>query len=1143
MGELFAGWRFVIPRLTSGWRLLSMTAVGVVLAATLLAAVPIYADSLAELGLQFRLDRRLEGQRVNSLRIVEPLFLGTAVDQARRDAVSAVFDASAGWLAPDERLAEERSPLLELEFTEQQATGPDGGVVVHRRWNAFLFSLAGFEQRVTVIAGRLPGADGGGLEVVLLDGFQQHAVVGDVIRLRADGFDDCDRVPPSQDPDIARQETRCERTISVSRTMSATVVGFVEPIDPEHPFWRFYRGSLEVPDVPRYVGEVAPEPEVAAAIDAGEGSMPLFTSEEQLRGPFALAMPYLPMRYRLGVIADVDVLSRGDLERGIEAPELLRQGIEDRLRLTPLISFPVSDAFTFFRSEQAFQQIPLLIILLQVVGIVVYYVAIVASMLVERQAEELSVFRSRGASVGQLVGLYVMEGSAIAVAAAAVGPWLAGRAVAALGYSPTFDVITGGSALPVSITPSAYLLAAAGAAIALVALVIPAFVAARRGIIDAKREQARPPARNILQRYYIDLAVVVLAGGLLWQLNRQGTVFDASAAATGLTANPLLLASPLVFTLAVAALVLRFYPPLLRWVASALSVAGGTAAVLGLRRAARSPAAYSRLLLLLMMAIAVGTFAASYGPTVDRSQTERIRYDAGVDLRGTLLFADPTAIEQTDKVRAIEGVDDAALVYRGDARALNGRPLQLLTVDPGRTASMLWFRDDFADESLDDLMRELESLAPTEGGIELSDDAQAIRVWLLATGSRARTKLWARIRDGDGTHHNVLITELDFAGERELEVPLPDAPRPLAFVGFRISEGQGASIGTKGALYIDDIRTVDAGGEERLLDDFEGGAFTRTWRMFGSSSGGEQFERSEEQASSGASSAKWSWPLGSSISERFLLTSQPIVPIPVIINGAAARRIGAGEGERASIVITDKVVPVDVRAVVEMFPTLHPDSPFVIANFDHVRAVARVLNLRRPQAPNELWVSTDRPLDEQRELLATLRGPGSPMLLTDPLMLQADRLDEVRSDPTLRASGTGILTAAFTAVITLATLGFLVTLVLGARSRILEFAVLRAIGSSPLQILRSMVLEWGVVLAIGMAIGVLLGRRVARVMLSFLDVTERGEPVVPPFLLETDWLTLGAGVGVLVLVAGAGLALAWLWAVRRDLTVELRVTR
>ena len=169
---------------------------------------------------------------------------------------------------------------------------------------------------------------------------------------------------------------------------------------------------------------------------------------------------------------------------------------------------------------------PLLLILLQVVGIVLFYVILVMNLLLERQSEEIGVYVGRGASTTQIVGLSVVEGLVMAIPAAIAAPWIAQQAVRALGFTSTFESITGGGALPATITPTAFLLASGGAVLALLAMLLPSLVVARRGIVDVKRSQARPNARGLVQRYYLDIGIVGLAALLLWQLEQRGSVFD-----------------------------------------------------------------------------------------------------------------------------------------------------------------------------------------------------------------------------------------------------------------------------------------------------------------------------------------------------------------------------------------------------------------------------------------------------------------------------------------------------------------------------------------------------------------------------------------------------------------------------------------
>lgn len=1184
MGELFTGWRLVPSRIRAGWRLLVVTAAGVLVAAALLAAGPLYATALSNLGLQFRLDLAVQETRLSTV-TVNGLVLGAADDVARRAAIDTAFDARVGWLGP-ERLVEARSPWLDLDFVppvhaeepgeaeaeeaaEEAGDGaepataaatastaePAGESSQRQPWNAFLYWLSGFEQHVTVVEGRLPGPAENGTEVVLLAGFEPHASVGDVVYLTLrTGFDDCDRLAGSDDPSVARQEVRCRPTTGVSRSLSATVVGFVAPNDPDDPRWEIFSGNLEAPSEPLFAhiqraaggmgGEEVDLDFVRAS--SGEGSMPLLTSEEQLFGPFAAAMPRVPVRHRVGLIGDPRAVSLGDVERGIEGVGELRRDLEERLGLTPLFQFPFQQALSGFRNTQTFEQVPLMIILLQVVGIVIYYVGLVSSMFVERQAEELGVLRSRGASTAQLMGLYVVEGALIAAAAAVAGAWVAARAVGALGYTPAFSAMTGGGALPVSVTPTVYLLAAGGALLALIALLLPAFALARRGIVDVKAEQARPPGRSFFQRYYLDMVVVVVAGVMLWQLSQRGTVFNPSSVTAGSSAwsaDPVLLAAPFVFTLAVAALVLRFYPLVLRWTVGALLAGGGTAVALGLRRAARSPAAYARIMLLLLMAISVGTFAASYGPTVDRSQSDRISYQVGADLRGSLSDPeDPSAAEKVAEVRDLPGVDDAGVAYRTNLISATGTSLALLALDPERAASVLWFREDFADETLAAMMRRLQSTVPSGGGVELTEGAQAIRFWMYLSSPRERSILRLRFRDGQGSYVNTRVGPMETAGWQEVTVPVPGLrSTPVSFVGFYISEPPGTNVPERGAMYVDDIREVLGSGDEVLIEDFEG---RFGWAMFSSRSSNERFGLSDERARSGRFAARWGWSVGRTPEQRYLVVQKDLnLPLAAIANPAGAARVRAGAGGIGTLTLGEASIPVQIREIVEMFPTLDPDAPFLILNFEHLNEMARMLDAPFGRWPSELWAALDGSLEEQEALRALLQSSEAPLRMGPGALLREERLENVRSDPTLRASGSGILTAAFAAVLVLAMIGFVVTLVLGARARTVEFAVLRAIGSSASQVLRSMMLEWGVVLAIGTAIGVLLGRRIAAVMLSFLDVTERGARVVPPFIVETDWRAVGLGVGALAAVAVLGLLVAWGSSVRRPTGVELRLTR
>ena len=102
----------------------------------------------------------------------------------------------------------------------------------------------------------------------------------------------------------------------------------------------------------------------------------------------------------------------------------------------------------------------------------------------------------------------------------------------------------------------------------------------------------------------------------------------------------------------------------------------------------------------------------------------------------------------------------------------------------------------------------------------------------------------------------------------------------------------------------------------------------------------------------------------------------------------------------------------------------------------------------------------------------------------------------------------------------------LVSLWIAVQRRRVEFAVLRALGLSKGQVFRMLAFEYSLVVVLGIVAGTYLGLVVGRQMLSFLNVTETGNRVVPPFVLQTDWGVVIAGILVVLLIFAAALVLA-----------------
>jgi putative ABC transport system permease protein len=85
--------------------------------------------------------------------------------------------------------------------------------------------------------------------------------------------------------------------------------------------------------------------------------------------------------------------------------------------------------------------------MIQVIGIVLYYPVMVATMVVERQSGEIALLRGRGATSGQIMGLFGLEAALLCLVLGALGPMVAAVSISALGLTPPFEELSGNSLL------------------------------------------------------------------------------------------------------------------------------------------------------------------------------------------------------------------------------------------------------------------------------------------------------------------------------------------------------------------------------------------------------------------------------------------------------------------------------------------------------------------------------------------------------------------------------------------------------------------------------------------------------------------------------------------------------------------------
>jgi hypothetical protein len=410
-------------------------------------------------------------------------------------------------------------------------------------------------------------------------------------------------------------------------------------------------------------------------------------------------------------------------------------------------------------------------------------------------------------------------------------------------------------------------------------------------------------------------------------------------------------------------------------------------------------------------------------------------------------------------------------------------------------------------------------------GMVIPEGTTELTMWVNSTAARPDVTLWARVRDAEGLYRLYQFGRLDQTGWREMTADISGGTQPArlpgAVVGMVLTEPPNRFNTQANPLLFDDLQAVGPAGPV-MLDDFESGA---RWAPLPTlETAADQFEIATA-AQNGSGAGQFTFRLGVQNERRAIYVLDPIIPLQVLASRTFLESSGIPVGGSGTLRHGSLLIPIRVVASYDLFPTLPTArGPSVIVNRDQLAAFnnAYASTGSPPLVPNEAWFSLDPNADRVELIAALAADPFRMASFTD----RQSELDRIERNPLLTAGGAGILVVSFVGVLVLIGAAFLVSLWTAVQRRRTEFAVLRAMGLSRGQLLRLLILEYGVVAFVGVTIGAYLGLIVGRRMLSFLNVTESGGRVEPSFVLQTDWGMVAGGGAVVGMIFIAALLLA-----------------
>jgi hypothetical protein len=1078
--------------------------IAVFLAATVMAGGPIYLRSLERIGMADVVDTvGLYNKNVGAISDWIPLEANGIAS------ANEIIDSAAN--ADLEPLITSRSTRIKsrAHFWAIEDDDPETEISPLRGENmskAFFLELEGMFAEVTYIEGKAPTPK---LEI---DENGDQIVEVALYETRAKNIRHGDHVDDLNIGDIVLASSVSRR----SGVVKGKVVGIFKANDLRGEFWLGSPSTILEPQAPSVFG--------------GEDQpIAMFTAEGAIAPGVGPSNAGLPMSYSRYLFTNPALISEAKAATLVSAMDEFEEVINNDIpRGTALLG--ARSATNRMAQKMLFLRLPALLLAALAVAVVGYYLFLVSGLIARKRELETVMLRSRGLSTFQVMRVQLIESAATVGLPALVSPFLAFFVIGAAGKLPVFEPLTHGENLPVELSLVAWLWSLIAAVLAFLIVLLPTLLVARSGISNVDRARARPDQPPAFQRLYFDLLIIILGGLFLWEITTRGV---ASTDRDGeVVTDPTLLFAPAMLLISVALIMLRAFPVLTKassWIATRFTSAP---MAVGFWRLGRSPYWYSWPVLLIILGTGLGVMVGTLGSTLERSNTEQIYYDNGTTMRIRPggVRNDISQIE-IDELMKIDGVNSATKAYRHSGKVGTtdqGLNFRVLAVESDEFPEMAWFRDDFSDESLDELFAKVDIPSRPEPLI-LPPNTTELSVWTKQDPYIQDHFFWVILKDVEGRRLVLTFGQIGDTWAKHTGTVREHLVAPIEIISLQTFMQAGGDGGAPTTWSIDDLKASGPGFETTLLD-FEGESL---WTPFPTSNGlDDAYIDSPEPANvgdPGSGIGQMVLDRGTVAGKRGMYQSINGEPLPVIVSENWISLTGVQPGEPSVVQISGGFIPVIPIGVVSLFPTLDPDSePFMVMDVDTLIAFVELRGLVDISA-NEVFADID-PEDHERitiDIRKIFRG-GS-------LFDRATRIEQSVIDPLTVAGwrGMGIVSLIVGGIALV--LGYVTYLVAHSTRTIHDSAYLRAMGLSKAGFMRSSLIEHGIVGLVGVVVGVAAGLVASRVAVGAIAYSETGRALLPPFILQTDWWPVLAILGIAAVAGFVGVVSSFIGFLRRPL--------
>ena len=856
----------------------------------------------------------------------------------------------------------------------------------------------------------------------------------------------------------------------------------------------------------------------------------------------------------------------------VDSPPLLSSKYDNFSFKTGMV-----ESLEMFDSNLSTAAIPMKTILILISVVIIFFVFSLVSLIVEDQKEEITFLSSRGASLRQIYIIFNLEFLVMAIIVAILGPYVAFFTIKASSFLPWLSEMLNDSNVYVGITSTSFLFSGLGGLVSLSAVVIPTFFFLRSKLKISSVDEREEP--NIIQKYYLDMWFLLLALLLMWQISQSQSVFVQNLIGESIIANIILL-MPSFILLGAGIVLLRIFPLLIRGLSILLSLKYisnfiPSWIVLSLWHIGRSSNTYSRMSLLIILAAALGMFTSSFKATLDRSIEDTVSYRVGSEFRIDGLQIPWNG--DSKNINSLQFNDNVIQAHRSSERvkaSVLGPSFTLLSIDSSKLSddSIFW-RDDFT-ESLDSISSKINSSEYEPVKLHEEADLLGIQLRLILEPSRVSNYhgaggsphlvIAAKLSDANSRFYTAYFNATDCALEmmanieffrsnddywcdvitpvkpellnpyirtgRWFGITKKDDPRNAPFIPeypvslhsiFITSPSKALEPGAIDFHKISSIKgTVEMGipKPEKTLSEYY---FNDEWDVLNTSS--QSLSDNLIFTKDTKEFLRFQWTDGDTRQLRGFSKYDSDKPIEVIVSDSFLENIDAKIGDVVTVTIMASEFSIKIIDTVNYFPTLYPDTePFVIAELNDVINGANIRKKQGDNQANEIWVINQENSTDKNLILNNVVGElKNNEIPYGSIFSNEKSLEGQKIDPLVFAGWQTLLLISFGAVTLVSVVGFLIHSRVSFKKRNLEFATLKSIGISRIQIIILIAIEQILVIGLALALGIILGSRLSSTVMPYLISPESSNSLVPPMINSVEWFDFSivfGSVGLLFFV-------------------------